>query len=206
VLQTAARIAQFQRYAFAAIRIAKESLQFLSNLNENTTIIQRSPVFFKHLLLTAFGNLLLAVVNASLMFSESVKIEFDIALDLIRALSGRSPLLMSLWKRLQGLRKLQSQLSDRSVIGVSNSERPQDHADSSDALLFDELFPLPAGLGSPLATESLDAFVGGTMVRDHMNGLFDFPVRSGSLFDGPFTNWECYEGAGLDLRDVPRSG
>ncbi|KXH66817.1 hypothetical protein CSAL01_04787 [Colletotrichum salicis] len=115
VLQSATRIMQYRRHAHKAIAIARESLQMLSSLNENTTIIKRDPLFFKHLLLTAFGNLLLAVVNASSTFCDKVTIEFDIALEMIRALSKRSPLLLALWGRPQGLRKLRAQLSGSSA-------------------------------------------------------------------------------------------
>lgn len=191
VLQTASRIAQYPRYAHAATRIAKDTLQTLSMLNQRTTIIQQNMVFFKHLLLTAFGNLLLAVVNASSMFGENVKVEFDIALDLIRILSSRSPLLMNLWNRLQGLRKLRAQLSSASAEDSAGREVAHDLVHSSDALLFDELLPhLPLDPGLQNFMDLPGDVVGVTMVRDQMNGLFDFPVRGSGLFDAPFANWE----------------
>ncbi|KAL3298453.1 hypothetical protein RB213_006090 [Colletotrichum asianum] len=100
VLQSATRIAQYQSHAHKAVSVARDSLQMLSSLNENTTIIKRNPLFYKHLLLTAFGNLLLAVVNASSMFCDKVTVEFDIALEMIRTLNNKSPLLLALWERL----------------------------------------------------------------------------------------------------------
>ncbi|KAI8219627.1 hypothetical protein K4K54_009351 [Colletotrichum sp. SAR 10_86] len=120
VLQSATRIAQYQSHAHKAVSVAKDSLQMLSSLNENTTIIKRNPLFYKHLLLTAFGNLLLAVVNASSMFCDKVTVEFDIALEMIRTLSNRSPLLLALWERLQGLQKLRAQLSASSAALNTN--------------------------------------------------------------------------------------
>ncbi|KAJ0329397.1 hypothetical protein COL5a_003953 [Colletotrichum fioriniae] len=121
VLQSATRITQYQRHAHKAVAVARESLQMLSSLNDNTVIIKRNPLFFKHLLLTAFGNLLLAVVNASSMFCDKVSVEFDIALEMIRTLSNRSTLLLALWERLQGLRKLTAQLSASSATASSSS-------------------------------------------------------------------------------------
>ncbi|KAK1675961.1 hypothetical protein BDP55DRAFT_768159 [Colletotrichum godetiae] len=169
VLQSAKRIVQYERHAHKAVAVARESLQMLSSLNENTTIIKRNPLFFKHLLLTAFGNLLLAVVNASSMFCDKVTIEFDIALEMIRALSKRSPLLLALWERLQGLRKLRAQLSGSSVTASSTSEPGElrESVDSpSDALLFGNM--------------------GDMMVFDQLNGFFDLTPMSTNCAT---TNW-----------------
>ncbi|RSM11707.1 hypothetical protein CEP52_002898 [Fusarium oligoseptatum] len=174
--------------------IAKESLQMLSGLNENTGIIKRNPLFFKHLLLTAFGNLLLAVVNASSMFCDNVKVEFDIALDMIRMLSNRSPLLMALWKRLQGLRRLRAQLSSYSATTASSCNGQGDEARSlecspdTDSMMFDELFPA-------LQLDAMDMPVdtlGDAMVRDQLNDFFDLPPvsASGTRSDWVFATWD----------------
>ncbi|RTE84518.1 hypothetical protein BHE90_000936 [Fusarium euwallaceae] len=176
------------------LAIAKESLQMLSSLNENTGIIKRNPLFFKHLLLTAFGNLLLAVVNASSMFCDNVKVEFDIALDMIRMLSNRSPLLMALWKRLQGLRRLRVQLSSYSATTASGSNGQSEEAQSlecspdTDAMMFDELFPAlqPDAMDMPVDT------LGDAMVRDQLNDFFDLPPvsASGTRSDWVFATWD----------------
>ncbi|KAI3534665.1 hypothetical protein CSPX01_11960 [Colletotrichum filicis] len=164
VLQSGTRITQYQRHAHKAVAAAKESLQMLSGLNENTAIIKRNPLFFKHLLLTAFGNLLLAVVNASSMFCDKVTVEFDIALDMIRALSNRSTLLLTLWERLQGLRKLTTRLSASSATASTSSGQGEqrDSVESpSDALLFGNM--------------------GDMMVFDQLNGFFDLTPMSTNL-------------------------
>jgi hypothetical protein len=194
VLQSPTRIAQHQRHAHKAAAIAKESLQMLSGLNENTGIIKRNPLFFKHLLLTAFGNLLLAVVNASSMFCDNVKVEFDIALDMIRMLSNRSPLLMALWKRLQGLRRLRAQLSSYSATTASSSNGQGEEAQSldcspdADAMMFDELFPALQADAMDMPVDNL----GDTMVRDQLNGFFDLPSVSagGTGSSWVFATWD----------------
>ncbi|KAI8715971.1 Zn(2)-C6 fungal-type domain-containing protein [Fusarium sp. LHS14.1] len=194
VLQSPTRIAQHQRHAHKAAAIAKESLQMLSGLNENTGIIKRNPLFFKHLLLTAFGNLLLAVVNASSMFCDNVKVEFDIALDMIRMLSNRSPLLMALWKRLQGLRRLRAQLSSYTATTASSSNGQGEEAQSldcspdTDAMLFDELFPALQADAMDMPVNTL----GDTMVRDQLNGFFDLPPvsASGTGSSWVFATWD----------------
>ncbi|KIW99466.1 uncharacterized protein Z518_11205 [Rhinocladiella mackenziei CBS 650.93] len=122
VLQSFSRINQNQRYAQTAITIVKESIQTPSEFREHTAIIDKHALFFKHLLLTAFGNLLLAVVNASSLFWDSVRNEFDTALHLVKVLSAKSSPMMRLWSRLQGLRELQTKLLHASNACVSNNE------------------------------------------------------------------------------------
>ncbi|KAM5349799.1 hypothetical protein ACJ41O_006304 [Fusarium nematophilum] len=174
VLRSAARIAQHERYAYVATNFAKEALQTLSDLNETTSIIRTYPLFFKHLLLTAFGNLLLAVVNAGSKFSDIVRAEFDIALDLIKLLSTRSGPLVQMWKRLQGLRKLQARLFNRSSVEVS-SANDSSHMDyASGALMFDELFPaLPLSLASSGGAGPQGDFAGGPLAS---NIQYNIPV------------------------------
>ncbi|KAH7169913.1 hypothetical protein EDB81DRAFT_774071 [Dactylonectria macrodidyma] len=190
-LQSAARIVQDEPHAHVAVRIAKESLQTLSDLNEYTVYVKTWPLFFKHLLLTAFGNLLLAVVNASSMFAESVRHEFDIALDLIKQLSTRSGLLMRLWNRLQGLRDLQAKLFNRPIVDNPTRNGPSYTDYPSSSLMFGELFPeLPLNLASSGGTEVPDDLAGGPLVREHLNMLFDFPGEPNSFFNSPFIHWE----------------
>jgi hypothetical protein len=187
VLQSAARIAQYHRQSQRATEIAKETIQMLSSLHETTQFVQQQPVFFKHLLLAAFGNLLLAAVNASSTFCDNVKVEFDIALDMIRTLSSRSPLLMSLWKRLQGLRKLRTQLTKYSAEeSVASRNSDEDEADSlSEEMIFDKLFPtMPFEPGQPSDVNGQDS-----VLESHLAGLFEFPDISSGVFDGAYAAW-----------------
>ncbi|KPM45907.1 hypothetical protein AK830_g695 [Neonectria ditissima] len=164
-LQSAARIAQDEPHAHVAVRIAKESLQTLSDLNEYTPYVKTWPLFFKHLLLTAFGNLLLAVVNASSLFAESLRHEFDVALDLIKQLSTRSGLLMRLWNRLQGLRDLQAKLLRLPMVENSTGDGSSHTDFSSSSLLFDELFPaLPLNMAPSGGGEVPEDLAGGPVI------------------------------------------
>ncbi|KAH6972505.1 hypothetical protein BKA56DRAFT_493546 [Ilyonectria sp. MPI-CAGE-AT-0026] len=174
VLQSAGQINQHKKYAHTAMKVAKETLQMLADLNDNTPSIRTHAIFFKHPLLTAFGNLLLAIVNASSTFWDSVRAEFDIALNLIKLLSTRSSPLMRLWKRLQGLQELQTKLAN-----------PAQESDSflppNDVLSFDQLFSA--------FQDSSDQFPGGSIMREHVNSLLDDSVVHGSFSNFHF-DWE----------------
>ena len=152
VLQSASRINQYEQHAIRATSIVKETVHVLTNLNEHTAVIRTHPIFFKHLLLTAFGNLLLAIVNASSTFWNSVRVEFDMALNLMKLLASRSGPVLRLWQRLQGLQELQTQLSR-----AATAESPSGcHVGSTDTptggLSFNELLPSVQTISVPSET------------------------------------------------------
>ncbi|SCO42725.1 uncharacterized protein FFNC_08690 [Fusarium fujikuroi] len=121
VLQSGSRISQHEAKAYVAVALAKGAVSTLCILSAHRTLIFSHVLFFKHLLVAAFGNILLAVVHAHGMFWNTVQTEFDQALDLIELLSTRSPPMLRLWQRLQGLRELPDRLN-----GLSKSALPSD--------------------------------------------------------------------------------
>lgn len=186
VLQSPTRIKQNERLVLTAINIARDDIHTLSDLNQGTGIFHAQPVFFKHLLLTAFGNLLLAVVNATSRAWDHVRDEFDMALNLISLLSSRSTAIMHLWNRLRGLRDLQARLSHEATSGNSSQAGtvaciPPPVEDLS----FDELFPAfqndparpePTDLAhdqlvDPVIRDQIDSLLG---VSGGVEGLPDF--------------------------------
>lgn len=192
VLQSPTRIKQNERLVLTAIDIAKDAIHTLSDLNRNTGIFHAQPVFFKHLLLTAFGNLLLAVVNATSRTWDRVRDEFDMALNLISFLSPRSTAIMHLWNRLKGLRDLQAKLSRESTAEINQAEAVACMPPSIEDLSFDELFP--GFQGDPARSEPMDFAHDHLMdpiIRDRVNTLLDASVGAGGgLSDFPFLYWD----------------
>jgi hypothetical protein len=117
-LYSPSRISSNFSHARTAIDVAKESVLFLCALNESTIFIRSQPVFFKHFLISAFGVLLLAMVNAWKELGHLVSHEFYLALDLFKIMSVESPLIMRYWKAINGLEELAHK------VGLS---RPQVH-------------------------------------------------------------------------------
>ncbi|KAJ8111669.1 hypothetical protein OPT61_g5795 [Boeremia exigua] len=122
-----------------AIELAKDTVRTLFYLNEQTSLIRTHPMFFQQLLLTAFGNLLLAVVSTGPKIQDGTREEFDMFLQLFQLLSSDCSALRRTWHRLQGLRDLHSKLgqSDHSTDGSNEAEGG--HKETT--LSFDDIFP-----------------------------------------------------------------
>lgn len=184
-LLTSARINSKERCALQAIGIARESIQTLSELHTHTTLVATHALFFKHLLLTVFGNLLLAVVNAPSKFWNTVNVEFDMALDLIKFLSTRSAPLMLLWRRLEGLQELQTKLFQDPSLQTAQ-EQGSGHLTSTEArrLRFEELFPpFPTEPVCEQETYSPAFGMRSSEMREQVNSLFDAIVGPDAFFD-----------------------
>ena len=191
VLYSPSRIYQNEQCAIIALELAKDSIRTLSILNENTTVIRTNALFFKHLLLTAFGNLLLAVVNASSLFAESVRGEFNLALNLIKLLSSRSAPMMRLWQRLQGLQNLETKILHRSTgQDIGNRDTAVDGT-AAEALSFDSfLNAFPTTSATARAVHTPADSTASPRLREQVNNLFDGSVGLDMFFDFPFFEWE----------------
>lgn len=191
ILQLSSRIQQSRQHAEQGIRIAKEAIHVLTELTEHTTFIQKHALFFKHLVLTAFGNLLLAVVNATSLFWDSVRTEFDAALNLIRLLSTKSMPLLRLWQRLEGLRNLQTKLLPDSNATTTNTGSPERNNHSLHGLSLEELFPPVTSGTTPMEPAgAYNLVMDDAGMREHLNSLFDVSGGFDNAFDFPYVEWD----------------
>ncbi|KAG7409668.1 Patulin cluster transcription factor patL [Fusarium oxysporum f. sp. rapae] len=152
VLQSGSRIGQHEDKAHVAVALAKDAVSTLCRLSAHRTFIFSHVLFFKHLLVAAFGNILLAVVHAHAIFWDTVRTEFEQALDLIQLLSTRSHPMVQLWQRLQGLRELPARLNGLSNPAVSSDTQTRPNEDRgrdsslpglpTDTMFFNSTLPL----------------------------------------------------------------
>ena len=192
VLQTASRMSQFDHLADIAISVAQEALDFLKDMFEKTTFVKSEPIFFKHLWLTALGNLLLAVVNSSFRVWDRVRGDLDAALNIIKTLSDQSVTLMRLWQRLQGLQQLHTRLSQNARVEQGNQEP---HAQSEHPNTFPS--QVPTAIPHTIADQPLHSADFGTVpepflspsMREQLNEFFSAPDGLASIFEFPFSDW-----------------
>lgn len=123
ILYHPSRISQYPNQALTAVEIAKESVHLLWTVNESTEIVRSNPVFFKHFLVSAFGLLLLAMVNAWNELGQQVAHEFHLALDLFKVMSAKSPLVMRYSTTIKGLEELAHK------IGLPRTRASELHVD-----------------------------------------------------------------------------
>ncbi|KAJ5765103.1 hypothetical protein N7520_004662 [Penicillium odoratum] len=110
VLHTAAHIVRYPSESETVVKIAKDTIRFITHLNETSDIYQLQQVTFNWFLVSALAVLFLAVSQAPTQFSGSCKEEFYFALELVKGFSTKSYISRRLWKSIRSLRKLGPQL------------------------------------------------------------------------------------------------
>ena len=110
VLHTAAHIRRYPTESVTVVDLAKDTIRFITQLNDTSDIYQRQQVTFNWFLVSALAVLFLATAQAPGQFSGSCKEEFYMALELVKGFSTHSYISRRLWKSIKSLRKLGPQL------------------------------------------------------------------------------------------------
>ncbi len=110
VLHSLLNIMANRESAQTVVDVAKDSITTLARLNETTDIYRTGQVVFNYFLIAALGVLFLAVAHAPNEFSNQVRDEFYLALDLVKGFSGHSYVAKRLWKTIKGLKDVAPKL------------------------------------------------------------------------------------------------
>lgn len=110
VLHTAAHIMRYPGESETVVGIAKDTIRFITRLNDVSDIYQLQQVAFNWFLVSALAVLFLAVAQVPTKFSGSCKEEFFLALELVKGFSVQSYISRRLWKSIRSLHKLGPQL------------------------------------------------------------------------------------------------
>jgi hypothetical protein len=86
------------------VDLAKDTIQYLNNLNNTTNLYRRLQVFYHQFLTSAISAVFLASVHAPVRFSALCREEFYLALDLVKDLSAKSWVSKRLWRTIRSLR------------------------------------------------------------------------------------------------------
>lgn len=93
-----------------AVKIAKNTIKYLTHLNNTTNLYRRIQVFYHQFLTNAIAVLFLASCHAPVNFSATCRDEFYMALDLVKDLSGKSWVSKRLWRTIRTLREVAPRL------------------------------------------------------------------------------------------------
>ncbi|PKX96448.1 putative C6 transcription factor [Aspergillus novofumigatus IBT 16806] len=151
VLHSAGHIVRYPADCETAVDLAKDTIRFITRLNETSDIYQLQQVAFNWFLVSALAVLFLAVVQAPSQFSSRCKEEFYMALELVKGFSTQSYISRRLWKSIKSLRKLGPQVglrqsaSDQRVLAANRTvdmapasnqgQTPQDGAQMTQELM-----------------------------------------------------------------------
>src|SRR3954465_13129792 len=104
VLHSASSIHDNLPLAQKAVDLAKETIQYLSRLNNSTNLYRRIQVFYHQFLTSAIAVLFLASTHAPLRFSANCRNEFYMAMELVKDMSSKSWVSQRLWRTIRSLR------------------------------------------------------------------------------------------------------
>ncbi|KLU81743.1 fungal specific transcription factor domain-containing protein [Magnaporthiopsis poae ATCC 64411] len=110
VLHCASSIQQNKDLAFKVVRLAKDTIQYLRKLHDNTGVYRRLQVFYHQFLSSSIAVLFLAAAHAPVQFSDLARPEFYMALGLIKELSAKSWVSQRLWRAVHSLKHYATRL------------------------------------------------------------------------------------------------
>jgi hypothetical protein len=123
VLHSGAHIMRYPAESQIVVDLAKDTIQFITRLNETSTIYRLQQVTFNWFLVSALAVLFLAVSQTPTQFSSHCKEEYYMALELVKGFSPRSYVSRRLWRSIKSLRKLGPQLGLQTHQHPDGTER-----------------------------------------------------------------------------------
>lgn len=187
VLHTAAHIMRYPSESETVVEIAKDTIRFITGLNDTSDIYQLQQVAFNWFLVSAVAVLFLAVAQAPTQFSGSCKDEFFWALDLVKGFSAQSYISRRLWKSIRSLRKLGPQLGlgvqKKRLDDQTGTEQEQfnPHASPTLAPTASTQSQTPQD-GAQMTQELMEWFEAVGNLEDQIMGMGTGPVPDG----GPY--------------------
>ncbi|KAI0129860.1 fungal-specific transcription factor domain-containing protein [Xylariales sp. AK1849] len=121
ILHTHSSIMENVRGAERAVKLAKNTIKYLSHLNSTTNVYRKIQVFYHQFLTSAIAVLFLASCHAPVNFSASCREEFYMALELVRDLSSKSWVSQRLWRTIKNLKEVAPRLGLAEVEDLHSS-------------------------------------------------------------------------------------
>ncbi|KAH6894349.1 hypothetical protein B0T10DRAFT_399246 [Thelonectria olida] len=122
VLHSATSIMAHPVQSQRVVDIAKDTIRYLSHLNNTTNLYRRVQVFYHQFLTSAIAVVFLASVHAPVRFSGACREEFYLALELVKDLSAKSWASQRLWRTIRSLKDVAPR------FGLNPDEDPQSTA------------------------------------------------------------------------------
>lgn len=110
VLHTHSSIMENIHFAERVVKLAKNTIRYLTHLNNTTNIYRKIQAFYHQFLTSAIAALFLASCHAPVNFSSSCRDEFYMALDLVKGMSAKSFVSKRLWMTIKSLREVAPRL------------------------------------------------------------------------------------------------
>jgi hypothetical protein len=106
ILHSATSIMSNLQQAQRVVDLAKDTIQYLTHLNNTTNLYRKIQVFYHQFLTSAIAVVFLASVHAPVRFSSVCRNEFYMALELVKDLSAKSWVSQRLWRTIGALQEV----------------------------------------------------------------------------------------------------
>ncbi|KAI1073778.1 hypothetical protein F5B20DRAFT_565791 [Whalleya microplaca] len=110
ILHTHSSIMENMKFAECAVKLAKNTIRYLTHLNNTTNVYRKMQLFYHQFLISAITVLFLASCHAPVNFSSTCRDEFYMALELIKDMSSKSWVSKRLWSTIKSLREVAPRL------------------------------------------------------------------------------------------------
>ena len=129
ILHSATSIVGNFAQAQRVVDLAKDTIRYLTHLNNTTNLYRKIQVFYHQFLTSAIAVVFLASVHAPVSFSASCRDEFFMALELVKDLSAKSWVSKRLWRTIGSLKEVAPR------VGLQRDEhRPDAHETAAIAM------------------------------------------------------------------------
>ena len=110
VLHSATSITQHREKAHIVVGVAQDTIRVLTDINQTSDLYRTQQTLFNAFLTSALAVLFLAVAHTPADFVDSVRQEFNMALNLVRGFSKGSWVSKRLWKTIRHLKEVGAKL------------------------------------------------------------------------------------------------
>ncbi|KAI2636626.1 fungal-specific transcription factor domain-containing protein [Xylaria nigripes] len=186
ILHTHSSIMANLHYAEVAVKLAKNTIRYLTHLNNTTNVYRKLQIFYHQFLSSAITILFVASCHAPVNFSSSCRDEFYMALELLKNMSAKSWISKRLWTMVKSLRDVAPRLGlsedPQSVAPVSMAGlvtghgQPRPNPSAHSPFAQTPVFPLSPGF---------DGTQNGIQMSSEMSRIFEgVSLKHGQVHEG----------------------
>lgn len=135
ILHSATSIMENRHYAQNVVDVAKDTINTLTSVNQNSDIYKTQQVLYNYFLVQALAVLFLAVAHAPAVFCSQTRSEFYSAIEIVKGFSTKSHVSKRLWRTVRGLKEMGDKIGLLARGGGNMLDAEQDpHSDAAVAM------------------------------------------------------------------------
>lgn len=175
VLHSASSINDNMEQAQKVVDLAKDTIRYLSRLNNSSNLYRRIQVFYHQFLTSAIAVLFLASTHQPVQFSADCREEFYMAMNLVKDMSAKSWVSQRLWRTIRSLKTYAPRL------GLQHHEEDRHYSAVAGMSGF--------SVGAPVTASASSARRGGSIASSSGSGYPTSSIGNNSGNTWPPPQW-----------------